>query len=133
MEGRDQLCLQCNSVNSRKKVIHCAACNGVYHLSCMGLTRNQAAVIVRWTCLGCLGRTEPEQRAEPDVDLARYITECRSKGGVLLIIPKGAIITVADAMQKLLDRVIQEGFLTAWGKTPGVLLLGYQTTGRPEE
>ena len=24
------------------------------------------------TCLGCLGRTEHEQRAEPDVDLARY-------------------------------------------------------------
>ena len=58
-----------------------------------------------------------------------YITECRSKGGVLLIIPKGAIITVADAMQKLLDRVIQEGSLTAWGKLLGFCYWGIR---RPE-
>ena len=38
MAGRDQ---QCYSFNSRKKVIHCVVCNGVYHLSCVGLTRNQ--------------------------------------------------------------------------------------------
>ena len=64
----------------------------LYHLSCVGLTRNQAAVTVRWTYIGCLGRTEPKQWAELDVDLAWYIT----------------------AMQKLLDRVIQEGSKWIW-------------------
>ena len=41
-----------------------------------------------------------------------------------MIIPKGAIITVADAIQKLLDRVIQEGSLTAWGKLLGFCYWG---------
>ena len=45
------------------------------------------------------------------------------------ILIKGAIITVADAMQKLLDRVIQEGSLTAWGKLLGFCYWGIR---RPE-
>ena len=35
---------------------------------------------------------------------------------VLRVVPKGAIFCVADALQKLLERVIREGTPYAWGR-----------------
>ena len=108
------------SIQGRKSFIVQNVIVFIIFLACVLLEIRQR-YIVRWTCLGCLGRTEPEQRAEPDVNLARYITEnaVLKKGGgrgVLLIIPKEAIITVADAMQKILVPIVHETSLTAWGK-----------------
>ena len=56
----------------------------------------------------------PEIQA--DVDLVDYMTRCRAAGRAVRIIPKGAVICAADALQKLLDCAIREKSLIAWGK-----------------
>jgi hypothetical protein len=68
-----------------------------------------------------------------DVDLPEYVSRCCSNARALRIIPRGAIICAADALQKLVDRAIREKSPLSWGK-----LLSYgrcglkQPPGSPE-
>ena len=108
----------CATFNPRKKTVKCALCNDVFHRSCVGFTRHQAEVIQRWLCQTCLGRNPdiPAPDAVMEIDLVKYISQYRANKTVLKIIPKGAAFCVADALQKLLDRVIRERSHLAWGK-----------------
>lgn len=110
------LCCACQVVNSRKKAVSCGLCEGFYHLSCAGLTRAQAAVIARWLCPRCLGGAGAVSvPVQPDIDLGEYIKKCR-RVRVLRIIPKGAVISVADALQKLIDQAIRDKSFLSWGR-----------------
>ena len=125
-------CKFCATINHRKKVVKCALCKDVYHRSCVGLTRNQAEVIQRWLCSTCLGRDPdvPVPDAVMEIDLVEYISQCRKNKTVLKIIPKGAAFSIADALQKLLDRVIREKSHIAWGK---LLSFAYWGIAKPAQ
>ena len=58
------------------------------------------------------------------MDLVEYISKCRTSHRALKIIPKGAAVCAADAMQKLLDGVIHEKSRLAWGKLLSFGLMG---------
>lgn len=122
--SRNVRCLECLCVNNRKKSIVCATCNGDFHLTCVGLTREQANVLSRWLCPTCLGRTEPVAQVDLDIDLVEYITLCCADARVIRIVPKGAIFTAADALQELLERAIRDKSRLAWGR-----LLSFGTRG----
>ena len=126
----DRRCLSCSLISSRKRIVVCAACRGVYHLSCVGLTRAQASVIVHWSCPACLGRAEGvgTRGGIADVNLTEYISQCCANGRALRIIPRGAVITVADALQKLLTAAMGDNTVLAWGK---LLSFGWCGVGQP--
>jgi len=123
-------CQSCLAINPRKRTITCVSCTKVYHLTCVGLTKLQANVISQWHCPGCMGRTgdDPPNAARQEVDLGEYISQCRSDIRVLRIIPKGAIISVADALQKSLDHILRENSSLAWGK---LLSFGFWAIRQP--
>lgn len=130
-----QLCQTCSTVNTRKQIIACGSCRKVFHLSCVRLTRNQARTIPRWCCSECLDRGgavnivgDPLQ-----ADLVQFIAQCRANSRVLRIIPKGAIICVADALQKLFDRAIGENTPLAWGRLLGFAYWGIRQPGRDRD
>ena len=115
MAGEAGLCCVCH-VRGRKRAVSCGLCEGYYHLTCAGLTRAQAAVIARWLCPACLGVAGTViAPALPDIDLEEYIKKCRHVR-VLRIIPKGAVISVAEALHKLIDLAIQEKSSISWGR-----------------
>ena len=88
-----------------------------FHLSCVGITRAQAGAIGRWNCGQCRGISRPPVRAQAaPLDLVAYIGECRGKLRVLNQIPKGAVIPVADALQRLLREALNGGSELAWGR-----------------
>lgn len=123
-------CRTCSLINVRKRTVVCAMCSGTFHLSCVGLTRTQADAIPRWSCLPCLGRGDEMIAPEPEVevDLAEYITLCRSSARVLKIIPKGAVMSVAEALHELIDQAVREKSRLAWGK---LLSFGYGAISQP--
>jgi len=126
MAGDPDFCETCLTRNLRKKTVKCYGCERKHHRSCVGLTARQADGIPNWSCPDCLGSvgipTHP--RTDQDIDLVEYISQCRTRSRVLRIIPKGAAICVADALQKLLDGVIQDKYVLAWGK-----LLSFESIG----
>lgn len=111
------VCAACGAVKCRKRSIRCAICEGCFHLSSVGLTRAQAEVIERWTCRQCRGIAEGPVRAQAlPLDLQKYVGECRHRLRVLNRIPKGAVISAADALQRLIRNVLNGNSELAWGR-----------------
>ena len=110
------VCRVCLTSNQRKRARQCCSCGNHFHLSCVGLSRIQSNTFVNWTCPGCLEPTSVPPGVNSDIDLVRFISCCRNRVRVLRIIPKGAIICVADGLQKLLTQAIQEKTPLAWGR-----------------
>ena len=101
-DAGDPVCASCGTSNRRKRAIVCATCGTQFHLSCVGITRAQAGAIGRWNCGQCRGISRPPVRAQAaPLDLVAYIGECRGKLRVLNRVPKGAIVPVAEALQRL--------------------------------
>ena len=112
-----EICVACSLINNRKRVIRCSGCDGSFHLSCVGLKRAQALALGRWSCASCRGivNSSPVQQ-QADVDLVGYICKCRARIRVLNRIPKGAVVTVADALTQLIREVLESGTRAAWGR-----------------
>ena len=114
----DPVCVSCGASNRRKRSIRCAICGGCFHLSCVGLTRAQAEVFGRWSCVRCRGvaPAPPRPHPLPSLDLGGYVGECRHRLRVLNRIPKEAVIPVGDALQRLIREVLNEKSKVAWGR-----------------
>ena len=111
-DERDSVCSFCGVVNRRKRLIKCDTCGGLFHLSCVGLTRAQAEVFGRGNCEQCRGVARVPARAETSpIDLVGYIGRCYHSLRVLNRIPKGAVILVADALQRLIREALDYGRL----------------------
>ena len=86
-------------------MIRCDTCGCLFHLSCVGLTRAQAEAFGRRNCKQCRGAARAPARVEtPPIELVGYIGRSHHSLRVLNRIPKGAVIRVADALQRLLGR-----------------------------
>ena len=112
-------CAKCGLYNRRKGVIKCFSCNMLFHRSCVSITRAEAEVIPRWNCAACRGLqlAGPVQPPEPpQFDLEGYVGGCRNKLRVLKRIPRGAVISVADALHRLIGEVIEHRTPLAWTK-----------------
>ena len=117
VEGRDTVCRSCGTSNNRKKRVRCALCSGWLHMSCVGLTRAQASVIARWVCVMCRGRgtnDDPGEQPNQLQNLEEYIGLCRSRLRVLVKIPRGAVISVAGALRRLLQEALLQKTEVAW-------------------
>ena len=113
---RDSACSFCEVVNRRKKLIRCDICECLFHLSCVGITRVQDEAFW-WNCQQCRGIARVPARAEtPPIDLVGYIVMCHHSLRVLNRIPKGAVIPVADALQRLIREALDRGSELAWGR-----------------
>ena len=127
---RDSVCSFFGVVNRRKRLIKCDTCGCLFHLSCVGLTRAQAEAFGRWNCEQCRGVARVPARAEnPPIDLVGYIGRCHHSLRVLNRIPKGAVIPVADALQRLI-REAHRGSEIACGR---LLSFSYWGLGCPGE
>ena len=105
------------SLNSRKRLIKWDTCGCLFHLSCVGLTRAQAEAFWRWNCEHCRGVERVPAKAEtPPIDLVGYIGRCHHSLKVLNRIPKGVVIPVADALQRLIREALDRGSEIAWSK-----------------
>ena len=51
-----------------------------------------------------------------DFNFLEYISQCCNNSSPLRIIPRGAIITVADALRGLLDSAVGDRSLLSWSK-----------------
>ena len=109
----------------------CDTCGCLFHLSCVGLTRAQAEAFGRWNCEQCRGVARVPAKAEtPPIDLVGYIVRCHHILRVLNRIPKGAVIPVADALQRLIREALDRGNEIAWGR---LLSFSYWGLGCPGE
>ena len=116
-DERDSVCSFSGVVNRRHVGETCDTCGCLFHLSCVGLTRAQAEAFGRWNCEQCLSVARVPARAEtPPIDLVGYIGRCHHSLRVLNRIPKGAIIPVADALQRLIREALDRGSEIAWGR-----------------
>ena len=85
-------------------------CECLFHLSCVGFTKAQAEALGRWNCEQCRGVARVPARAEtPPIDLVGYIGRCHHSLRVLNRIPKGAVIPVAEALQRLIREALDRG------------------------
>ena len=130
-DERDSVCSFCGVVNRRKRLVKCDTCGCLFLLSCVGLTRAQAEAFGRWNCEQCRGVARVPARAEtPPIDLVGYIGRCHHSLRVLNRIPKGAVIPVADALQRLIREALDRGCEIAWGR---LLSFSYWGLGCPGE
>ena len=132
MTGEPAVCGACELSNSRKKGRQCRTCDNFFHLSCVGLSQAQSSTFVHWTCRGCLEQTAATPVVTSQVDLVEYLSLCRNRVRVLRIIPKGAVISVADALQKLLNRAVREKTPLAWGRLLSFSYWGLRQPTRDE-
>lgn len=125
------ICASCGTASKRKRTIRCVTCEEPFHLSCVKLTQIQANAIERWTCAKCRGiSVAPARVQEMPHDLGKYLGECRHRLRVLNRIPKGAVITVADALQRLIRNALNNNSELAWGK---LMSFSYWGLGCPGE
>ena len=107
----------------------CESCHSVHHMTCVHLTRAQARVITHWRCAACRGRDTADAEESEVINLEEYISRCSQVPSVR-IIPRGALICGADALQKLLDSAIREQSLLSWAK---LLSFGRVGLGQPAQ
>ena len=118
-DERDSVCCFCGVVNRRKRLINCDTCGCLFHLSCVGLTRAQAEAFMRWNCEQCQGVARVPTRAEtPPIDLVGYIGRCRHSLRVLNHFPKGAVIPVPYALQRLINEALNRDSEASLGLYP---------------
>ena len=111
-------------------MIRCDTCGCLYHLSCVGFTRAQAEAFRRWNCEHCRGVARVPARAEtPLIDLVGYIGRCHHSLRVLNRIPKGAVIPVADSLQRLIREALDWSSDLAWGRLLSFSYLGLRCPG----
>ena len=127
MEG-EVGCGTCGTYSRRKKCIVCCECSINHHLTCVRITKAQANVLSRWTCAECRGLSAATIVTADVPDLERYISHCRNRL-VLARVPKGAVICVADALERLITHVMEDETPLAWGR---LLSFGYWGLGRPD-
>ena len=102
-----------------------------FHLSCVGLTREQAEALGRWNCEQCQGIKRVPVRAEtPPINLVGYNDRCHHSLSDLNRIPKRAVIPVADAQQSIIRECLDRGSEIAWGR---ILSFSYWGLGCPGE
>jgi len=127
--GRDTICSSCGTSNNRKKRVQCALCSGWLHMSCVGLTRAQASVIARWVCVMCRGRgtvDDPQEQPNQPLNLEEYVGSCRSRLRVLNKIPRGAVISVAGALRRLLQEALSQRSELTWTRLMSFCYWGLQ-------
>ena len=132
-DERDSVCSFCGIVNRRKRLVKCDTCGCLFHLSCVGLTRAQAEAFGSWNCEQCRCVARVPARAEtPPIDLVGYIGRCHHSLRVLNRIPKGAVIPVADALQRLIREALDRGSEIAWGRLLSFSYWGARVIRRSE-
>ena len=124
------LCNVCKVVNGRKKDRVCRGCGLNFHLTCVNLTKVQSDAIPRWLCAECRRVSVVVNVVTdlPEEGLDRYLTRCRS-WPVLARVPKGAVICVAEALQRLLSQATEEKSSIAWGRLLSFCYFGLRRPG----
>ena len=116
-------CPICGVFNARKKSIKCYLCGCMYHRACVDVTQVQANVFSKYTCRSCRYGTAPicgpsvnDPPGNPDFKLLDHLITCKSNLSILGNIPRGARITVANALNELICNVLRSNTALAWSK-----------------
>ena len=130
-------CPVCKVFNAKKFSIKCFQCNHSYHYSCVNVTQAQASKISKYICKPCRIGTAPSQDppidnapGNPDFDLRDHLLACKSNLSILGNIPRGARITVADALNELISEVLRSNSALAWSK---LLCFTYHVLQKPKK
>ena len=129
----DKRCRKCKKINT-KRLIECSSCNSQYHRTCINITGAQASQIARFLCHQCHGGLDPVIETPindiPVFDLLQHLKTCRKNLSLIGIIPKGARITAADALNDLIVNVIQSNNPHSWEK---LLCFTYHGLQKPKK
>ena len=130
-------CPICREINARKHLIECATCCTRYHMTCVKITRAQAKQIPKYKCPQCRNITTPNQesldvanQSTPNFDLLNHLHTCKSNISLIGNIPRGARITAAEALNELINNVIQSNTPIAWSK---LLCFAYHCLQKPKK
>ena len=121
-------CQRCTQKNNRKRKIQCKNCNTWWHLSCVRLTRSQAATLARWWCPDCMADDGPSdhlpETSQPsartrlldETAIAETLAKLKRHCKVIPRIPKGARIPAAEALTKLIETALTKKSAAAWSQ-----------------
>ena len=130
-DNRTPTCTTCGTNNRSKRAIECAVCHLVFHLTCVGITRAQAAELSVWHCQTCLDSTmladavnDSTDETPPPTDLAAALASLHSEVRVTQHVPKGKRHRVALDLSSLITTALESRSVAAWWR-----LLSYAYTG----
>jgi hypothetical protein len=117
-------CSTCGEINRRKhRMVMCNQCERWSHVSCTGMTFQQAEQIPVWHCAECFHHapvdTAPPPGPQQDITaagVARLQARCKAGVRVLPRVPKAARIQVASAFTTALTRARVEKTPHAWAR-----------------
>ena len=136
------ICQRCTTKNNRKRKIKCKNCKTWWHLSCVHITRSQAAALAQWWCPDCMTDDGPSDSrsilSQPpfctnvfeDPDIADTIAKLKRSCRVIPRIPRGARIQVAEALTKLIETALDEKSAAAWSQLLSFPLLALSVPSR---
>ena len=133
----DNRCSKCNEIKPKATLIVCARCCSRYHITCVKVKRKQAKEMRIYTCQTCRNITphnNAASNAEPETttsfDILQHLQTCKSNISLLGNIPRGARITAAEALNKLITDVIQHNTSLSWWK---LLCFTYHGLQKPKK
>ena len=153
LEREDKRCQFCLKINGRKPLIQCTQCGSQYHISCVKVSKLQKKAFERYSCPRCRNVPFPFPDRQPlnvdnqttfpdrqplnddnqstaDFDLLQYLKKCKSNLSVINNIPRGARIVAADALNNLINDVLQSNTSLSWSK---LLCFTYHGLQKPKK
>ena len=119
--NEDKRCSKCHKINRLKKLIECAQCGSNYHRSCVNINKIQAREIGLYTCAPCRNVITPNRvpsdesnQSSPNFDLLQHLKTCKANLSILGNIPRGARITAAEALNDIINEVINTNSSVSW-------------------
>ena len=116
----DKRCGWCKEINAKKHLIICNTCHIPYHKTCVKVTRAQAKVFKNYKCPPCrnINNITPNtgNQSPSPFDLLHHLQTCKSNISLIGNIPRGARITAAEALNTLINDVIQFNNSISWSK-----------------
>ena len=135
--GEEFRCSKCIQINRRKGLITCSKCNNIYHRSCEGISAAAAEQIKNYICKTCRKGAPPnnsqsnlDNQTEPNFDILHHLKLCKLNISMLGNIPRGARITAAEALNDLINEVIQSNSSISWAK---LLCFAYYGLQKPKK
>ena len=135
----DRTCQFCLEINPRKPLIQCTQCGSQYHISCVKVSKRQKKAFEKYACPRCRNVPFPFPDRQPlnednqtttDFDLLQYLKKCKSNLSVINNIPRGARIVAADALNNLINDVLQSNTSLSWSK---LLCFTYHGLQKPKK
>ena len=133
----EKRCPICGDIKTKKILIECGRCHSQYHITCVKISKLQAKQIPLYICPPCrnvaIPNNEPSRannQSIPNFDTLQYLKSCKSNISLLANIPRGARITVAEALNNLINDAIRTNSSLSWSK---LLCFTYHGLQKPKK